>query len=82
MNDDWSLATSLKDFSEYGEYEVDDDTSDFDIFPVKYLGCTLTELPRSEEATADAIKSIIATAKGNKIKLSTKKKHYSTILSI
>lgn len=65
LNDDWSLATSLKDFSEYGENEMADDTSDFDIFPVKYLGCTQTELPRSEEATAVAIKSIIATAKGS-----------------
>lgn len=65
MNDDWSLATSLKDFTEFGEDESDDNGPETDIFQVKYLGSTSTTLPKSDEATAEAIKSIITTAKGN-----------------
>lgn len=64
LNDDWSLATSLKDFSENAEDEMDEDSPEFDIFQVKYLGCTPVDLPRSEEATAEAVRKIIASAKG------------------
>jgi len=69
LNDDWSLATSLKDITEFGEDEMDDNAPETDIFQVKYLGSTSTTLPKSDEATAEAIKSIITTAKATNKKL-------------
>lgn len=45
---------------------------------MKYLGNTVIESARSEEATAEAVKAIISTAKGNKIYQFNKKneKHF------
>jgi len=53
----------LRDFSEINQ-EIDDESEPTQ-YNVKYLGNTIIEAERSEEATADAVKSVISTAKGN-----------------
>ncbi len=62
LSEEWALATSLKDLSE-NQYDVDDETES-ETFALKYLGNTVIESARSEEATAEAVKAIISTAKG------------------
>lgn len=63
LSEEWALATSLKDLS--GNHsDFDDETESSETFSVKYLGNTTIESARSEEATADAVKAIISTAKG------------------
>lgn len=55
------MATSLKDFS---EQQDEFDAAEPETFSVKYLGNTIIESARSEEATAEAVKAVISTAKG------------------
>lgn len=62
LSEEWALATSLKDLSE-NHFDLDDETES-ETFSLKYLGNTVIESARSEEATADAVKAIISTAKG------------------
>lgn len=62
LSEEWALATSLKDLSE-NQYDPDDETES-ETFALKYLGNTVIESARSEEATADCVKAIISTAKG------------------
>lgn len=57
----------MKDFTENAEDENDGESPDFEIFQVKFLGSTVIDAPKSEEATANAIKHIITTAKGKYI---------------
>lgn len=61
LSEEWALATSLKDFSDNPDDALDE--IDPETFPVKYLGSTVIEAARSEEATAEAVKAVIATAK-------------------
>ena len=61
LSEEW--ATSLKDLSENGDDELDCE-QDTEIFQAKYLGESSIRAPRSVEATAEAVKSIISTAKG------------------
>lgn len=63
LSEEWALATSLKDLSE-NQYDEDTDDTEAETFSLKYLGNTVIESARSEEATADAVKAIISTAKG------------------
>lgn len=63
LSEEWSLATSMKDFAVNSD-DIDTDSEEPDTFDVKYLGCTIIEAVRSEEATAEAVKSVILTAKG------------------
>lgn len=67
LSEEWALATSLKDFSEQQD-DIDND-ADPETFSIKYLGNTIIESARSEEATAEAIKSVISTAKATRRKL-------------
>ncbi|XP_058057765.1 low density lipoprotein receptor adapter protein 1-B-like [Anopheles bellator] len=60
-----ALANSIRDFSENHE-EPDDGSDEAISFGVKYLGSTAVPTPRSENATSEAVKSIISAAKGNK----------------
>lgn len=62
LSEEWALATSLKDLSENLD-DLDDET-EAETFLLKYLGNTIVESASSEEATADAVKAIISTAKG------------------
>lgn len=61
-DDDWNFATKLTELSESNE-ESAYESHDSDIFHVKFIGKTRIESPKSEEATANAIKTIISTAK-------------------
>lgn len=61
-DDDWNFATKLTELSESNE-ENGYERHDSDIFHVKFIGKTNIDSPKSEEATAKAIKSIISTAK-------------------
>lgn len=61
------MATSLKDLSENNSDDLDENLQEPEAFAVKYLGSTIIESARSEEATAEAVKSIISTAKGIEI---------------
>lgn len=63
LSEEWALATSLKDLSE-NHCDADDETES-ETFSLKYLGNTVIESARSEEATAEAVKAIISTAKGS-----------------
>ncbi|KAJ6597364.1 Low density lipoprotein receptor adapter protein 1 [Pseudolycoriella hygida] len=67
LSEEWALATSLKDLSE-NHYDLDDET-EAETFALKYLGNTVIESASSKEATADAVKSIISTAKATNRKL-------------
>lgn len=64
------MATSLKDLSQHSDDTdnvgtvSDGSESETETYAVKYLGNTIIEAARSEEATAEAIKSVILTAKG------------------
>lgn len=63
LSEEWSLATSMKDFAVNSD-DIDTDSEEPDTFEVKYLGNTIIDAVRSEEATAEAVKSVISTAKG------------------
>lgn len=63
LSEEWALATNLKDFSG-SQDDILDEESENETFSVKYLGNTVIEAARSEEATAEAVKAIISTAKG------------------
>lgn len=63
LSEEWSLATSMKDFAVHSD-DIDTDSEEPETFDVKYLGNTIIEAARSEEATAEAVKSVISTAKG------------------
>lgn len=52
----------MKDLSESNE-EFDSENIDPVVFNAKYLGCTNIEMARSKEATSEAVKSVITTAK-------------------
>ncbi|KAG4070779.1 hypothetical protein HA402_011005 [Bradysia odoriphaga] len=67
LSEEWALATSLKDLSE-NHCDADDETES-ETFALKYLGNTVIESARSEEATAEAVKAIISTAKATSRKL-------------
>lgn len=67
LSEEWALATSLKDLSE-NHYDLDDETES-ETFSLKYLGNTVIESARSEEATAEAVKAIISTAKGKQLQV-------------
>lgn len=60
-----ALANSIRDFSENHD-ELEDGSSEAISYSVKYLGNTPVPTPRSENATAEAVKTIITAAKGNK----------------
>lgn len=62
LTDEWSLATSMKEFAMHPE-DTDADSDEPEVFTVKYLGNTIIDAARSEEATADAVKSVISLAK-------------------
>lgn len=64
VGEDWSFATKLTDLSENLDDENEFGYPDLEIFQVKFLGSTTIDAAKSEEATANAIKSIISTAKG------------------
>lgn len=64
VGEDWAFATKLTGLSENFEDENETGYSDLEIFQVKFLGCSTIHAEKSEEATANAIKTIIATAKG------------------
>lgn len=61
--EDWTFATKLTDLSENTD-ENENNGVDLEIFHVKYIGKTAINAPKSEGATANAIKQIISTAKG------------------
>uniref|UniRef100_A0A182P4P7 General transcription factor IIH subunit 3 n=1 Tax=Anopheles epiroticus TaxID=199890 RepID=A0A182P4P7_9DIPT len=60
-----ALANSIRDFSENHD-DLEDGSNEAISYSVKYLGNTPVPTPRSENATAEAVKSIITAAKGNK----------------
>ncbi|XP_058817930.1 low density lipoprotein receptor adapter protein 1-B-like isoform X2 [Topomyia yanbarensis] len=60
-----ALANNIRDFSDNHE-ELEDGFDDTITYSVKYLGNTTIPTPRSDNSTADAVKRIIASAKGNK----------------
>lgn len=60
-----ALANSIRDFSENHD-ELEDGSNEAINYSVKYLGNTPVQTPRSENATAEAVKAIITAAKGNK----------------
>uniref|UniRef100_A0A182QJ23 General transcription factor IIH subunit 3 n=1 Tax=Anopheles farauti TaxID=69004 RepID=A0A182QJ23_9DIPT len=60
-----ALANSIRDFSENHD-ELEDGSNEAISYSVKYLGNTPVPTPRSENATAEAVKTIITAAKGNK----------------
>lgn len=53
----------MKDFAVNSD-DIDTDSEEPETFDVKYLGCTIIDAVRSEEATAEAVHSVITTAKG------------------
>lgn len=60
-----------------GGLEADDEEDDkpiFQSFDIKYLGCTPIENKRSEKATSEAIKTVIANAKAGGRKIKTQKR--------
>lgn len=63
--EDWAFATKLADLSENMDDENENAFPDLEIFQVKFLGSSTVNAAKSEEATANAIKSIISTAKGD-----------------
>lgn len=65
-NDDLDSTDGGDNDDDTAAINTDDSTttSTTEKFNVKYLGCTVIDSARSEEATADAIKSVILTAKG------------------
>lgn len=63
LSEEWALATNLKDLS--GSEDDYEEETEPEVFTVKFLGNTNIESARSEEATAEAVKAIISTAKGN-----------------
>lgn len=52
----------MKEFAMHPE-DTDADSDEPEVFTVKYLGNTIIDAARSEEATADAVKSVISLAK-------------------
>lgn len=64
VGEDWSFATKLTDLSENFEDENETRYPELEIFQVKFLGCSTIHAPKSEEVTANTIKSIITAAKG------------------
>ncbi|XP_043463558.1 low density lipoprotein receptor adapter protein 1-like [Leptopilina heterotoma] len=70
--EEWALANSRECVEKSGVlstgHETSDDASEAR-FTLKYLGSTLVETPSSEEATAEAIKTIITMAKVSSKKL-------------
>lgn len=62
--EDWSFSTKLTDLSENFEDEGENGYPELEIFQVKFLGCSTIHAAKSEEATANTIKSIITAAKG------------------
>lgn len=65
MDEDWAFAKKFTEFSDNNdENEKSNELSDLEIFQVKFLGSTTVDAPKSEKVTANAIKSIITTAKG------------------
>lgn len=64
IGEDWSFATKLTDLSENFEDEGENGYPELEIFQVKFLGCSTIHAAKSEEATANTIKSIITAAKG------------------
>lgn len=64
VGEDWAFATKLADLSENFEDENENGFSELEIFQVKFIGSTTIHAAKSEEATANAIKTIISTAKG------------------
>uniref|UniRef100_A0A6B2EDD1 Putative low density lipoprotein receptor adapter protein 1 n=1 Tax=Phlebotomus kandelakii TaxID=1109342 RepID=A0A6B2EDD1_9DIPT len=65
--EEWALATNMRDFND--PHEDLEDGSEPSTFSVKYLGCTVIDAARSEDATAEAVKSVISTAKASGKKL-------------
>ncbi|KZC09754.1 Low density lipoprotein receptor adapter protein 1 [Dufourea novaeangliae] len=70
--EEWALANSRECVESSGSagttHEESEDTSEAR-FTLKYLGSTLVETPSSEEATAEAIKTVITMAKASGKKL-------------
>lgn len=65
VGENWAFASKLSDLSEnFDEDGGENGFSDLDIFTVKFLGSTSVKTPKSEIVTANAIKNIISTAKG------------------
>lgn len=56
------MATNMKEFAVHSD-DTDADSDEPEMFTVKYLGNTIIDAARSEEATADAVKSVISMAK-------------------
>ncbi|XP_031624144.1 low density lipoprotein receptor adapter protein 1-A-like [Contarinia nasturtii] len=67
--EDWAFATKLTDLSENYEDDCENAYSDLEIFQAKFLGSTTIQAAKSEKATANAIKSIISSAKASGKKL-------------
>ncbi|GAB0091256.1 low density lipoprotein receptor adapter protein 1 [Sergentomyia squamirostris] len=65
--EEWALATNMRDFND--PHEDLDDGSEPATFNVKYLGSTVIDAARSEDATAEAVKTVISTAKASGKKL-------------
>lgn len=61
-DDDWNFTTKLSELPEAND-ESGFETLDSDIFRVKFIGKAQIDSPKSEEATATAIKAIISSAK-------------------
>uniref|UniRef100_A0A1L8DN98 Putative low density lipoprotein receptor adaptor protein 1 n=1 Tax=Nyssomyia neivai TaxID=330878 RepID=A0A1L8DN98_9DIPT len=61
--EEWALATNMRDFNDPQE-DLEDGTDPATFF-VKYLGCTVIDAARSEDATAEAVKTVISTAKAS-----------------
>lgn len=71
-DDDWTFERNLTEpLDTIDENEKCHELSDLEIFQVKYLGSTTVDTPKSEKATANAIKSIITSAKCKFDQLST-----------
>lgn len=68
VGENWAFASKLSDlsenFDEDGGGGGENGFSDLDIFTVKFLGSTTVKAAKSEVVTANAIKNIISTAKG------------------
>ncbi|XP_059618161.1 low density lipoprotein receptor adapter protein 1-B-like [Phlebotomus argentipes] len=65
--EEWALATNMRDFND--PHEDLEDGSEPSAFAVKYLGSTVIDAARSEDATAEAVKTVISTAKASGKKL-------------
>lgn len=66
LTEEWALATSMKEFAVHSD-DTDADSDEPEVFSVKYLGNTIIDAARSEEATADAVKSVISLGKSKSI---------------